>query len=120
MALVALAGERCAAVGTASSRNASTLTNRNAGSRDTLGDRILSRAAMNKKQKVLTVIALIAFVVIGVLGYIKHPLSGGDWVRLGLRPPLVPYIKDVRMPWFMLGVIYGGLFFVLGDKKDKR
>jgi hypothetical protein len=29
-------------------------------------------------------------------------------------------VADVRMPWFMLGVIYVGLFFLLADKKEKR
>ena len=27
---------------------------------------------------------------------------------------------DVRVPWFMLGVIYTGLFFLLADKKERR
>ena len=33
-----------------------------------------------------------------------------------------PYaiIPDVRIPWFMLGVIYTGLFFLLADRKERR
>jgi hypothetical protein len=31
-----------------------------------------------------------------------------------------PAIADVRMPWFMLGVIYAGSFFLLADRKEKR
>ena len=29
-------------------------------------------------------------------------------------------IADVRIPWFMLGVIYVGLFFLLADRKRVR
>jgi len=29
-------------------------------------------------------------------------------------------IFDLRIPWFMLGVIYFGLFFLLSDRKEKR
>ena len=34
--------------------------------------------------------------------------------------PQFAMIPDVRMPWFMLGVIYVGLFFLLADRKEKR
>jgi hypothetical protein len=37
----------------------------------------------------------------------------------GTDPPYA-MIPDVRMPWFMLGVIYAGLFFLLADKKEKK
>ena len=30
-----------------------------------------------------------------------------------------PLLLDVRMPWFILGVVYVGLFFLLADKKEK-
>jgi hypothetical protein len=29
-------------------------------------------------------------------------------------------VSDVRLPFFMLGVIYAGLFFLLADRKEKR
>ena len=34
--------------------------------------------------------------------------------------PAYAMVPDVRMPWFMLGVIYTGLFFLLGDRKEDR
>ena len=153
---------------------------------------------MNKKQRVLTVTALIAFMVIGACHYLDWGLyqsepvteweeltyeqthliiskgefakrlldqggytdSKGQWhstkeskdVDLGIyllknageipsdaklwepitsssvfRTVWKPYFRmvhpnsamvpDVRMPWFMLGVIYVGLFFLLADRK---
>jgi hypothetical protein len=74
---------------------------------------------MNRKQKVLTIIALIAFVVIGV-GHYLNP--GYRVVNRGAYQQVesTVLIPDVRMPWFMLGVIYAGLFFLLADRKEKR
>jgi len=40
--------------------------------------------------------------------------------RLALTEPEGAFVTDVRIPWFMLGVIYVGLFFLLADKKEKR
>ena len=34
--------------------------------------------------------------------------------------PAYAMLPDVRMPWFMLGVIYVGLFFLLADRKGVR
>jgi len=76
---------------------------------------------MNRKQKVLTVIALMIFVVIGALhrlGYGHHFVDGG--VRYGwwLVPhPNAAILPDVTTPWIILGVIYIGLFFLLADRK---
>jgi hypothetical protein len=78
---------------------------------------------MNRKQKVLTVIALIAFVVIGTLRYVEWP----PMTDIKYGPPHIKFapfkdvaaIHDVRTPWFMLSVIYVGLFFLLADKKEK-
>ena len=76
---------------------------------------------MNRKQKVLTVIALMIFVVIGALhrlGYDHHFVDGG--VRYGwwLVPhPNAAILPDVTTPWIILGVIYIGLFFLLADRK---
>lgn len=158
---------------------------------------------MNKKQKVLTVIALIAFIVIGAGHYLDWGLyrsepiteweevtyeqahlviskaefakrlldqggytdSKGQWhstefvaskdIDLDIyllknageipsdaklwelitsssvfRTVWKPYVTmvhpnsamvpDVRIPWFMLGVIYVGLFFLLADRREKR
>jgi len=125
--------------------------------------------AMNRKQKVLTVIALIAFTVIGAchyLAWIPHEdysagkyreetawrvenfeegksgnvPPGATWVHDGYwqvpttSKVLVPdyystlgfvdskesMLPHVMTPWFMLGVIYVGLFFLLADKKEKQ
>ena len=155
---------------------------------------------MNKKQRVLTVIALIAFAVIGAFHYLQWPPVGfyvwvshtptpeekqkleaaqskwidawlerkdkekaaeqsyqekiakygkdaqftdeeaGIWPKMpeepempqkqdrvwhpsinfanGKYPPAT--IPDVRVPWFMLGVIYVGMFFLLADRKEKQ
>lgn len=67
-----------------------------------------SNAVMNKKQRVLTVIVLIAFVVIG---WCHFRSSGEVW------HPNAMYRHPV---WFMLGVVYAGLFFLLADRKEKR
>jgi hypothetical protein len=51
------------------------------------------------------------------IGYFKTVVYQ-EW-----RPHLMlddPAIPDARIPWFMLGVIYVGLFFLLADKKEKR
>ncbi|SRR6266481_6656094 len=130
---------------------------------------------MNRKQKVLTVIALVAFVVIGWCNYLGWPpihLFDHDFVpfdddkwsaernawerdyeergykeddtlkrrfaalldsRHGryvwhwhpwfngatdyTNPPI---IYDLRMPWFILSVIYVGMFFLLADPKEKQ
>lgn len=158
---------------------------------------------MNKKQRVLTVIALITFVIIGAFHYLQWPpivLYYYDWVPLNVWKELTyqeakkqdvgdiffdldfvarlkqqggytdsqgkwlaygedaasisfipipddakvwflvktgtrkqiwkPYfnvagsypaiVPDVRVPWFMLGVIYVGMFFLLADRKEKQ
>ena len=81
---------------------------------------------MNRKQRVLTVIALVAFVAIGACAYLEWPP-----VRMGDTPYLLfagksPYggstgiIPSAWIPWFMLGVVYAALFFLLADRKEKR
>jgi hypothetical protein len=64
---------------------------------------------MNKKQRVLTVIALIAFVVIGVCHYhvethAVYP-TGHSGYFVTTR-----WIEDLQTAWFMLGVIYVGYY----------
>jgi len=79
---------------------------------------------MNKKQIVLTVIALIAFAVIYALhrlGYGHYFVEGG--VRFGwwLVPhPNAAILPDATTPSIILGVIYVGLFFVLADRKKPK
>jgi hypothetical protein len=76
---------------------------------------------MNRKQIVLTVIALMIFVAIGALhrlGYGHHFVDGG--VRHGWW--LVPHsnaaiLPDVTTPWIILAVIYVSMFFLLADRK---
>ena len=82
---------------------------------------------LNKKQRRklerFKLIALIAFVVIGALHYFNvDPIycDGRVQPAYSLVPPPCSAIPDVRVPFFMLGVIYFGLFFLLADKKEKR
>ena len=131
---------------------------------------------MNRKQRYLTVIALIAFVVIGFCHYLAAKTyadySSGRMVERTVIPTPAPVdvpdlnhfatfedalaaservptptpappvkieervpdirwylawvhpsdsmVPDVRLPWFMLGVIYAGLFFLLADRKGAR
>jgi hypothetical protein len=113
--------------------------------------RLETRAKMNKKQKLLTIVALITFVAIGACHYLafesypdysagknKRVGSGDEVLKEMERPgtgrlqtvPVPDYreklawvkpknamLPDVITPWFMLGVIYTGLFFLLQNKR---
>jgi hypothetical protein len=69
---------------------------------------------MNKKQKILTVVALLVFIVIGAFHYLGVTdfyyltQDRGVWL-LGISNPRHAIVSDVKMPWFMLGVIYTAL-----------
>jgi hypothetical protein len=78
--------------------------------------------SMNKKQRILTVVALIVFIALGAFHYltVKHfyyltPTSGIP--ILGTSDPTRAIVSDVKMPWFMLGVIYAALFFLLQNDR---
>ena len=73
--------------------------------------------ALNKKQKILTAVALTVFGVIIFLHYYDpseaifyEKLFGG--IQHGTAHPA---IFDVHMPIFVLAVFYAGLFFMLRD-----
>jgi hypothetical protein len=77
---------------------------------------------MNKKQKILTLVALVAFIALGAFHYLAvtdvYYLTPNRWVPLlGASVPSHAIVSDVRMPWFMLGVIYTALFFLLQNKR---
>ena len=83
---------------------------------------------MNKKQKILTFVALVVFIVLGALHYVwvasywdTRDHGYRKYVEWSLQPPVkdVAYmvIPDVKIPWFMLGVIYTALFFLLQNKR---
>jgi hypothetical protein len=102
---------------------------------------------MNKKQKILTAVALAAFGAIiffnyGTIWYERSywnsyytwiPLEPGEpeqsaYAGLKLGPATWthypgrfrigdPGINDVRTPLFVLAVFYVGLFFIFGDEK---
>jgi hypothetical protein len=88
---------------------------------------------MNKKQRVLTVIALIVFVLISVGHHvaIRRDYQTLEWVDdndflpdyngpgLSVRQDR-QFVPHLERAWFMLGVIYAGLFFLLADRKEKR
>jgi hypothetical protein len=77
---------------------------------------------MNKKQRILTLLALIVFVAIGALHYLAvthfyyFTPNRGVWL-LGISDPSRAIVSEVKMPWFMLGVIYTALFFLLQNKR---
>ena len=79
---------------------------------------------MNRKRKLLTVAALVAFGVIMTLHYTTH---FGN-LHFGYTLPLYnqymnawewsygrPIIEYVQTPLFALAVLYTGLFFILGE-----
>jgi hypothetical protein len=78
---------------------------------------------MNKKQKILTVIALAVFAGI-IAGHYSSPNgrygfypSDYGWYYLDLSASgKYGFIPDVRLPIFTLAVFYAGLFFILGGK----
>jgi len=74
--------------------------------------------SMNKKQKILTVVALIVFIALGTFHYLTvkdfYYLTPSLGIPiLGISEPTRAIVSDVKMPWFMLGVIYAALFFLL-------
>jgi hypothetical protein len=81
---------------------------------------------MNKKQKVLTICALVAFVAyLVLLTYDANTVAIITLRRYWATDPS----REIGQDWeltipalvlVMLGVIYTGLFFLLADKKGKR
>ena len=81
---------------------------------------------MNKKQKVLTICALVAFVAyLVLLTYDANTVAIITLRRYWTADPS----REIGQDWeltvpalvlVMLGVIYTGLFFLLADKKEKR
>jgi hypothetical protein len=74
---------------------------------------------MNKRQKILTIVALAAFGVIIFLHYYDpfeaifyEKLFGGVQHGYAHRA-----IFDVRMPLFVMAVFYTGLFFLLQNRR---
>ena len=65
---------------------------------------------MNKKRKILTLVALVVFGVIIVRHYGNLPW---DYQRFYYFSVLV---HDVLFPLFALAVVYAGLFFIFGGK----
>jgi hypothetical protein len=70
--------------------------------------------SVNKKQKILTIVALAVFSAIIFLHYHSLDLHDPPYVISNSYPP---EIEDVRMPLFILAVFYTGLFFLLSEKK---
>jgi hypothetical protein len=78
--------------------------------------------SMNKKQKILTVVTLIVFIALGAFHYLKvkgfyHLTPTLGVPILGTSDPAHAIMSDVITPWFMLGVIYTALFFLLLNKR---
>jgi hypothetical protein len=77
--------------------------------------------SMNKKQTILTVVALLVFIALGAFHYLTvthfYYLTPNRGVPLlGISDPSHAIVSDVKTPWFMLGVIYAALFFLLQNK----
>jgi hypothetical protein len=81
---------------------------------------------LNKKQKILTVVAFVIFAGI-IAGHYTVPPGrssepgfylggGGGWYYLDLSTKY-GLIPDVRLPIFALAVFYAGLFFILQNKR---
>jgi hypothetical protein len=82
-----------------------------------------SSTALNKKQKILTAVALAIFAGI-IAGHYTAPNgrygfypSDYGWYYLDLSIGKFGLIPDVRLPIFALAVFYTGLFFMLQDKR---
>jgi len=74
--------------------------------------------SLNKKQKILTIVALIAFIALGTFHYLTvkdfyHLTPTLGIPILGTSDPTRAIVSDVKTPWFMLGVVYAALFFLL-------
>jgi hypothetical protein len=70
--------------------------------------------AMNKKQKCLTILALIIFALMGLYEIVEGcipPFEGSSYVR-GID------FGRLLILWFMLAIIYAGLFFVFKGKSN--
>jgi hypothetical protein len=77
---------------------------------------------MNKKQKILTIVALGIFSVIIFLHYCD-PSEAIFYEKLFRRVQhgtAHAAIPDVHMPLFVLAVFYAGLFFILGGNRPSR
>jgi len=82
----------------------------------------LNTGIMNETQKILTVAALVVFIAFGAFCYVKvkdfyqlTPTLGVPILRIS--DPAHAVMSDVITPWFMLGVIYTALFFLLLNKR---
>jgi len=77
---------------------------------------------MNKKQNILTLVTLVVFIALGAFHYLGvthvYYLTPNRWVPLfGISGPEHAIVPEVKMPWFMLGVTYAALFFLLQNKR---
>ena len=82
---------------------------------------------MNKKQKVLTILALVAFTIIVTnppeppFAILKHTGNNQEAAIGANSHSSISSIHEeyqVPMPLFMLVVFYAGLFFMLQDKRS--
>ena len=95
------------------------------GTRSGNGQSKSNTGSMNKKQKVLTVVALLVFIALGAFHYLTvthfyYLTPNRGLPLLGISDPSHAIVSDVKTPWFMLGVIYAALFFLLQNKGGGR
>jgi hypothetical protein len=67
-------------------------------------------------------VALLVFIVLGALHYLAvtdfyYLTPNRGLPILGISVPSYAIVSEVKMPWFMLGVIYTALFFLLQNKR---
>ena len=95
------------------------------GTRSGNGQSKSNTGSMNKKQKILTVVALLVFIALGAFHYLTvthfyYLTPNRGLPLLGISDPSHAIVSDVKTPWFMLGVIYAALFFLLQNKGGGR
>jgi len=95
------------------------------GTRSGNGQSKSNTGSMNKKQKILTVVALLVFIALGAFHYLTvthfyYLTPNRGLPLLGISDPSHAIVSDVKTPWFMLGVIYAALFFLLKNKGGGR
>ena len=69
------------------------------------------RRAMNKKQKILTLLALILFgAIVFVVGNVTQSMY--HWTS--------EFFEEIRAPLFVVAVFYIGIFFMLANKDKTK
>jgi hypothetical protein len=71
---------------------------------------------MNRKQKIITTIALVVFVLVN-LYFMAQPTGQGLIIRYAGHDHIN---GEAKVAWFMIGVVYAALFFMFKEKKPPQ